>query len=378
MNGSSGTTGGLGFSGSSGSSGAIGGTGAFGGNGSTGSFGASGAVGASGSSGSTGAVGSSGAQGFFKNGTSILFGNCADSIDRPPLFLCEHLTIGRSYVCLETTDVFMCIGASATASRDYFGRTIGERLNTHAVRAPGDCTDLEPCWQSQGDMRRGFYDSNDYAVWLLVLGVMLGLAFLLIVGLIVVLLMFIRRSREHDVQIQSIIGNGGQGVGEPGIVGSPDLSAYGYSKGGSNSGGGDAFSGEEILSPGRTSLMSGRLGRQHSNLMLSEDGSVVRSEVDDAETVEARIASNSGWNEQSRLSGMNTADMAMQATVGNTLDEPEVPKPSPVPLRARLLMGKTYSKGFGQGLQIDSYSGDAIQQLNEEGTDAANEEPMVL
>ena len=361
----------------------MGGTGALGLTGSSGSSGASGALGASGSSGSAGATGSSGAQGFFKNGTSILFGNCSENGNRPPLFLCEAVTIGRSYICLETTNVHMCLGAFATTPRDYFGRAIVERLNSHAVRAPGDCTDLEPCWQFQGDMKRGFYDFNDYLMWLLVISLVLLVAVCVIVWMLVMLLTNNRKTREqgdkiieHEerfAQIQAMLG--GQGIGEPGSMGPPDLSAYGYQKGGSFEGGG----GESSTSfSGRTSLMPRRMRRQDSTLKLSEDGSVVRVGVEDADSVEARIASNSGWGEKSRLSGMNTADMAMQATVGNTVDEPEVPKPSPVPslLRSRLMV-RTYSERFGQGLQIDSYSGDSLRQIAEE-EERTNEEPMVL
>ena len=356
--------------------------GASGASGATGTSGSSGALGTSGSSGSTGASGSSGAQGFFKNGTSILFGNCTENANRPPLFLCEQLTIGRSFVCLETTDVYMCLGTFATTPRDYFGRAIVERLNSHAVRAPGDCTDLEPCWQFQGDMKRGFYDFNDYLMWLLVLSLLLLVAFCGGIWMLVILLINNRKTRENSdliMQLRALSADSGQGVGEPGMVGPPDLSAYGYQKGGgSNSGGGYALPGEESSSsgPGRANLVSGRVGRQRGNLKVAEDGSVVRTGVDE-ESLEARIASNSGWGDQSRLSGMNTADMAMQATVGNTVDEPEVPKQSPAPSSSRArLVPNTYTVGFGQGLQIDSYSGDALREMEEE--DVNNEEPMVL
>ena len=165
--------------------------------GATGHSGASGATGATGTSGATGSTGSSGAQGFFKDGTSILFGNCTGNVnDQPPQFLCEQVTVGRSFICLETTDVYMCLGSPDSTPRGYFGRSIVERLSSPAVRAPGDCTDLEPCWKFEGDMRRGFDSANHYLSWLIVLSVLLAVAFCLIAGLIVFVLINNRNTRD--------------------------------------------------------------------------------------------------------------------------------------------------------------------------------------
>ena len=57
-----------------------------------------------------------------------------------------------------------------------------------AERAPGACTDLEPCWQFQGDFTRGFFESNDYLMWLLVLSLVLIVLACCIVWLFIVVL----------------------------------------------------------------------------------------------------------------------------------------------------------------------------------------------
>ena len=300
--------------------------------------------------------------------------------------MCEPLTIGRSFICLETTNVFQCLGTFATTPRDFFGRSMDTR--DLAERAPGACTDLEPCWQFQGDFTRGFFESNDYLMWLLVLSLVLIVLACCIVWLFIVVLWQRHRertSREQLVQLRTLFQNymdtGARsgGIGEPGAVGPPDLSAYGYKGSG---GGGYALPGEEsepTLPGPRPQLVASRAGRQRRDLKVAEDGSVVRTTTDDMQSVEARIASNSGWGGNNRMSGNNAADMAMQASVGNNVDEPDASGATRKPTqssRARLVP-KTYTVGFGKGLQIDSYSGDSLRQMEEE-EEAQNEEPLVL
>merc|ERR1711991_679330 len=132
-----------------------------------------------------------------------------------------------------------------------------------------------------------------------------------------------------------------------------------------------------------------KVGRQRGNLRITEDGSVARTGVEDKESLEARIRANSGWD-KSRMSGNTTADMAMAATVGDNPDEPELvnknieavkggevaPPKAPSSQRARLVP-RTYTAGFGKGLEIDTYSGDHLKEIEEDEA-RAEEEPLVL
>merc|ERR1711991_1172819 len=135
----------------------------------------------------------------------------------------------------------------------------------------------------------------------------------------------VRSSKEQLVQLRELFrnyidsgGNGGgyTGIGEPGAVGPPDTSLYGgYQIPGENP--------PEPVSPSSgPGLVSRRVGRQRGKLRVTVDGSVQRVTDDDQEQIEQRIRTNSQWDNQ-RLSGNNAADMAMQAAVGNNVDEPD-------------------------------------------------------
>ncbi len=115
------------------------------------------------------------------------------------------------------------------------------------------------------------------------------------------------------------------------------------------------------------SLVGQKIGRTRNNLKIGEDGTVTRV-AEDTSTIQARIQANSTMS--------NEANMAALATTGN-LENPEenrpptvktisatdpppsvaTPNSAPVSAVARArLVPRTYTAGFGKGLEIDSYS----------------------
>merc|ERR1711916_258541 len=115
-----------------------------------------------------------------------------------------------------------------------------------------------------------------------------------------------------------------------------------------------------------------RSGRNRGDLKIGDDGNVIRETTGDMQAVEARIASNTGWDKKgiqpgpapedsTRLSGQNKADMAMAATVGDGAIDPDQDVRKSAPSTRARLVPRTYTVGFGKGLQIDTYSGDSLR-----------------
>ncbi len=110
-----------------------------------------------------GATGATGA-GAASNATSVMFGRCAQPDGLPDPSLCVTETLGRVFVCTESTFIYKCRGdgSIAAAARSLFSR------------APV-CSDAQPCWEFSGDLTRKFLFAQDYFIWLLVLSVVLAL-----------------------------------------------------------------------------------------------------------------------------------------------------------------------------------------------------------
>lgn len=236
-------------------------------------------------------------------------------------------------------------------------------------------------------------------MWLLVLSFVLAFAVAGIIVLFILALSQRRReqlSKEQYIQLrelfrQYIDSGAGAPKAEPAeervVEGSPYYSATQAKA--------LAMAERTNVAPSTPSLLGQKLGRTRGNLKVNEDGTVGRVlNEGDVSTIEARIAANSaaasGFD---RMSGQNPADMAALATTGN-LEDPDDNRPptvttvtagppslqtpvSAVP-RARLVP-RTFTAGFGKGLEIDTYNDDTLKGIEKEKEEENDdEEPLVL